>query len=320
MIRSFDWRDVPILHRYRNRELYLSSIYVATRGTYIIPGILRAFVSPSSGVFTAVLYNEDKSHAPILGQIMPLSGEKIAHISFLAPKDGIENHNTRQLLEHLCQKAGEFGNFYLIAEPEDQSPVFSVLRSAGFTTYARQRIWKYSQATQPEEQIIPWRLSVTQNYFDKTTLYNNIVPGIVKQIENLEDNPYHSLVHYTQDNLLGFVDLIYGYRGIWVHPIVHPDVENIESLLLGLIQSIPDRRNRPIHICVRTYQSWLEPALEQIGALATPLQAVMVKRLVVRNRVRNALPIQQLEGQPEVPLPLTQSKRSLETPLDNIVK
>jgi hypothetical protein len=42
---------------------------------------------------------------------------------------------------------------------------------------------------------------------------------------------------------------------------------------------LPDRRNRPVYVCVRSYQAWLEPVLADLGAKAGQRQAVMVKHL-----------------------------------------
>jgi hypothetical protein len=35
-----------------------------------------------------------------------------------------------------------------------------------------------------------------------------------------------------------------------------------------------------VYVCVRSYQAWLETALEDLGAEPGPRQAVMVRRLV----------------------------------------
>ena len=43
---------------------------------------------------------------------------------------------------------------------------------------------------------------------------------------------------------------------------------------------MPDRRGRKIYLNVRSYQAWLEPVLADLGAEASPRQAVMVKHLV----------------------------------------
>jgi hypothetical protein len=47
-----------------------------------------------------------------------------------------------------------------------------------------------------------------------------------------------------------------------------------------MVNHLSDRRNRPVYICVRSYQAWLEPVLADLGAKAGPRQAVMVKHLV----------------------------------------
>jgi hypothetical protein len=55
-----------------------------------------------------------------------------------------------------------------------------------------------------------------------------------------------------------------------------------------LINHLPDRRNRPVYVCVRSYQAWLEPVLADLGAKSAPRQAVMVKHLA--RLVKDGLP------------------------------
>jgi len=309
MIRSFDWRDIPILHRYRSKELYLSSALSATRGTYFVSGVLLSCLSPTSGFFTSIFTPENHSCEPVIGQIVQLENETFARMSILAPADGIDTHNTRDVLGHLCQTAATTGATHLIAEPEERSSAFQILRSAGFTTYARQRIWKVHLAEENSRKTgIRWQYAAEQNFSDKIALFNNIVPGIVKQMEQPRDTRRYWLVQYTKDKMLGYADLIYGSRGIWVHPIVHLDVEDPEEFLYSLLQSIPARHNRAIHLCIRTYQSWLETAIQALGATSSALQAVMVKRLAIPAHVRKTVPLRQIESQPDAPIPLAQVK------------
>jgi hypothetical protein len=49
--------------------------------------------------------------------------------------------------------------------------------------------------------------------------------------------------------------------------------------LSALVRGLPSRGTRPVYLCVRSYQIWLEPVLEELGALAGPYQVVMVKHL-----------------------------------------
>jgi hypothetical protein len=133
---------------------------------------------------------------------------------------------------------------------------------------------------------------------------------LVQQVEPLSSKHLNGLVSLEEQDVVGYADLKYGPRGIWVHPYIHPDVEDIDLRLHSMLQSIPDKRSRSIYICVRTYQSWLEPALDEMGADPGPMQAVMVKRLAVQQRVTRPFALPAIEGQPEASAPIAQSRRN----------
>jgi hypothetical protein len=77
-----------------------------------------------------------------------------------------------------------------------------------------------------------------------------------------------------------YVNVTYGVRGIVLTPLIHPEATDVALKLNSLLNQLPDRRGRPVYLCVRSYQAWLESALEDLGARAAPRQAVMVKHLV----------------------------------------
>jgi len=304
MIRPFDWRDLSILHRYRDQGLCLNTALGLTRGTAISSRVLLSYLTPASGFFTWVTADDQ---TPILGQLNHYAESSISRISFLAPEKAIKNSRTQRLLEHLAKQAGQRGAFHLIAEIDELAPSYEVLRQAGFGIYARQRIWKIPEAPVYQEQTPVWGQLRENHRIAVQTLMHNVVPGLVAQIESLPINQLEGMVCDKDGEIIGYVDFKYGYHGIWVQPFIHPDVENIDNLLRSMIASIPDRRSRPIYLCVRTYQSWLEPALGELDSQSYPLQAVMVKRLVARQKVAlQALP--NIEGKNEIPAPLAQSQ------------
>jgi hypothetical protein len=67
--------------------------------------------------------------------------------------------------------------------------------------------------------------------------------------------------------------------GIVVFPLIHPEATDVSAKLLSIIQHLPNRNGRPIYFCVRSYQAWLEPVLEDLGAKNAARQAVMVKHM-----------------------------------------
>ena len=74
------------------------------------------------------------------------------------------------------------------------------------------------------------------------------------------------MVYYQDGDLLAFVELKFGRNGVWVQPFIHPDAAGFDKYLFHLLQDLPSRGNRPLYICVRSYQSWLESAIERMGA------------------------------------------------------
>lgn len=304
MIRPFDWRDIPFLHRYRNQGLCLNSSLGLTRGKTISPTVLLSYLTPASGFFTWVYTDDQQS---LLGQLNHQAGSPFGRISFLAPERAIKNARPQALLEHISKQAGQRGAFHLVAEIDELAPAFEVLRQAGFGVYARQRIWKIGEGENLRKPSSKWIPIKDRHNIAVQTLFHNVVPGLVGQVESLPVKYLEGLVCFKDNELIGYVDFKYGYYGIWAQPFIHPDVGDIDDHLDAMIAAIPDRRSRPIFLCVRTYQSWLEPALEKMDSQSSPLQAVMVKRLAARKKLTlQALPA--IEGQGEITAPVIQSQ------------
>jgi hypothetical protein len=307
ILRAFDWRDLAVLHRYRHQGLCLDSALGVTRGHTLIPRILLSYLSPGVGISTWVCADQCDPQ-PLLGQIIHRQGSAVARISFLAPQEALESPSVASLLDQLAQQAGQSGAYHLLAEIDEDSPAFESLRRTGFAVYARQRLWRYRGAAPDQEVTHPWRRLSSQNAFAVQALYHNLVPGLVGQIESLANEPLEGLV-YQNGEMLAYAELKYGPRGIWAQPFLHPDAEDVEMHLNNFLHSIPDRRSRDIYLCVRSYQSWLEPGLETLGAEAGPRQAVLVKRMAVPHKVTRPFALPKIEGQPEISAPIAHSRR-----------
>jgi hypothetical protein len=305
MFRPFDWRDLPILHKYRNQGLFLNTSLSLTRGKAISPYVLLSYLTPTTGFYTWVCADNDQ---PILGQINHAAESPFGRVSFISPERAVKDARTISLLEHLAKQAGQNGALHLLAEIDELSPAYEVLRKAGFGIYARQRIWKILEETKPNPEFSGWQPVREKDSIAVQTLFHNVVPGLVGQMECLPTRHLQGLVCYKGDELIGYADLKYGYYGIWAQPFIHPDVEDIDEHLGQLIASIPDRRSRPVYLCVRSYQSWLEPALGAMDSQSSPMQAVMVKRLAVRQKVPLPSALPAIEGQTEISAPVVRSQ------------
>lgn len=308
-VRPFDWRDLPALLRNRRKSVFLDSALLLTRGPMLVPGALFSSLAPSMGVLTSVSNSSEKDDPPVIGQVMHLAGSQFAHLTFLTPEEAAHCSAVQELLDYLAGQVGERGAFRLLADVDEGSLAYEALRQASYAIYTRQRIWRITGEVEKSGSENYWRTARDQDLMAIRSLYHNLVPGLVQQSEPFVGQQPRGLVCCSGDELLGYVELKYGHRGIWAQPFVHPDAEDLIEHFVDFLQSLPSRRSRPVYLCVRSYQSWLEPSLEMLGVEPGPRQAVMVKHLAVQQKAVRAFNLPALEGgQPEVTAPIIRSE------------
>lgn len=307
-IRPFDWRDLPTLRRFRQESIYLHSSLVLTRGPMLLSGALLSSLAPGMGLVTSVSVGGEDSKHVIIGQTMHTAGNPCAQLTFLAPERGLDANGLGPLLEDFSTRAAERGAFRLLADVDERTTAFDALRESGFAIYARQRIWRLTGQPTGEPKPMSWRTAEQKDLIPVRSLYNNLIPGLVQQIEPFPNERLRGLVYNGGDDLLGYVELKYGHRGIWAQPFIHPDAEEVAEHLVDFFQHFPQRHSRPVYICIRSYQSWLEPVIEDMGAESGPRQAMMVKHLAIPQKALRAYSLPALEGgQPEITASITRS-------------
>lgn len=311
-IRPFEWRDLPILLRYRKRGIFLDTASVLTRGEILVPvGAMLTYFAPATGIFTFLQTNDDLQSRTLLGQVKHTQDEALARLSFLAPISELDGDTLVPLLEHVFQQIGQRGAFHLMAEIEDGITVFDNLRKAGFALYVHQRIWK--SPPEGDNKVNPsyWREITGRDLIAIRSLYNMLVPPLVQQVEPLPTEQTKGQVYYLDGELKAYAEVRYGQRGIWMQPFIHPDIQEATQVLADLISNLPNRHSRPIYLCIRTYQSWLENSLEDLKASTGPKQAVLVKHLAVAQQVKSSFSLPALEGgQQEITTPFMRSERN----------
>jgi hypothetical protein len=302
--RPFDWRDLPTLHRFRDQCLFLDTQLVLTNGPIFAPtGALLSFLSPKMSVFTSVYVSSDRKTLALFGQVTHYPGASSAHISFLTPSSSVNGTGLPELVEQMVIQVGERGALHLLAEADEQTEIFELLRQIGFGVYARQQIWKLSDQPAARTSLGFRRATNSRDLAGVKFLYANLVPGLVQQVEPSPANQMRGLVYYRGNELLAFVELRYGRRGIWVQPFIHPDAENVVDPIFSFLKDLPYRRSRPVYICVRSYQAWLESALEKTGAQPGLSQGVMVRHLARRiTQTYGSLAVEAASKEPSIPV------------------
>jgi hypothetical protein len=325
-VRLFDWRDLPAIRRYHQECVFLDSSLVLTRGPSVVERALFSSIAPSMvGVFTCVVDGERNSNdhktgqpndrasnvsqpnifQPIIGQFMHLWDSPFSYLTFMAPESALELARVSALIEYMASLVGERGVLRLLADVDERTRVFEILHQCGFAIYTRQRVWQSTRTFSENQSPGIWRTAGSRDVIPIRSLYNNLVPALVQQAEPFSTQPPKGLVCYQKGNLLAYVELRRGRRGIWAHPFVHPDAENVPERFVDLLSKLTGSQARPVYFCVRSYQSWLEPILELLGAEAGIRQAVVMKQLAAPLRESRPFALPVLEkGKPEITAPV----------------
>lgn len=272
-IRPLDLLDLPTIARYRNDVLTLDNTRALTRGHPLGAMGLLAYINPARHLYAAVKNSEG---VPLLGGIIHTRGEPSAKLLYLAPSNKLDDPNLPALIEHLAAQAGEWQAYHVIAEVDETNDVFVALRRSGFAVYAWQRVWDVSQIQKTEtDSKSGWRRVQSIDLPAIQSLHYQIVPQLLHPVDPAPRLPNGFM--YSDGHC--FASVNYGVYGVVLTPLILPSEGDVSEKIASLVTSLPDRRGRPIYLNVRSYQAWLEPVLEDLGAKAAPRQAVMVKYL-----------------------------------------
>lgn len=332
MIRSFDWRDVGLVKTLADRGVCLDSETGLTQGNHPLQQALLAYLMPMAGPPTLIWRGDGpgaegaargreraaaSATAPpatapgapasvIFGQLRHRLGEEFARILYVAPVSAEDSAGWLPLLERLIIEAGERRAQNLLADVNEKSSAYEALREAGFAIYARQSLWKLAPgaALALAAEPAPMRAATRGDVIAVSTLYSNIVPRLVQQVEPGPSRIERGYVLEHGGELVAYLDVRRGPQGIWVEPFLHPEAYDLsEAVLHACLQLLaPSRKEKPLYICIRRYQDWLQDVVARVGFEALGSQAVMVKRLVARVTEPLLKPLPVVDGQRPTPI------------------
>ena len=260
-IRPLALLDLPYIYSFREEAVGLDTARALTRGNPLGAVGLLSYINPARHIYSAIANGEEDA---ILGGIIHTSDETFAKLYYLAPASKLEHPELPALIDDLSSQAGEWGAFHVLAEVDDMNNAFVSLRKSGFSVYAWQRMWDVSDVTEtvPKSE---WTRVKSVHLPTVQSLYHQIVPPLLHPVE---PQPKAAVGWMSNDGGKCYVSVAHGMYGIVLTPLIHPEAMDVSAKLASLIANLPDRRNRPVYLCVRSYQAWLEPVLEDLGAKA----------------------------------------------------
>ena len=271
-IRPLALLDLPYLYSFRDAAIGLDTVRTLTRGNPLGAVGLFAYVNPARHIYSAIVNGEGES---VLGGIIHYRDDTFAKLLYIAPSSQLNHPSLPELIENLAVQAGTWGAFHVLAEVDERSDAFVALRKAGFSVYAWQRMWDVSEITEAGSGP-DWIRVKSVHLPSVQSLYHQIVPPLLHPFEPQPKSPTGWMCN---EGVKCYVSMVHGVYGIVLTPLIHPEATDVSKKLASLINNLPDRRNRPVYLCVRSYQAWLEPVLADLGAQGADRQAVMVKHL-----------------------------------------
>lgn len=274
--------DLPQLYRFRDEAIGLDTARTLTRGNPLGAVGLFSYVNPVRHIYSALANGEESN---VIGGVIHSRDDSYAKLLYLAPSSRLDHPHLPELIENLSAQAGTWGAFHVIAEVDEVSDAFVPLRKSGFSVYAWQRMWDASEvAGHASGEQEAWKRVRSVHLPAAQSLYHQIVPPLLHPVESQPKAP----IGWISDGAKCYIGVTHGVYGIVLTPLIHPEATDVGARLAALISRLPDRRNRPVYVCVRSYQAWLEPVLADLGARAGERQAVMVKHLA--RLVKEGLP------------------------------
>jgi hypothetical protein len=272
--------DWPTVRRLVEHPITLENESALTEDIKTTSGsLLSGILLPARGLCTVITRGDN---TPVVaGQLKLRVDDVNAHLTYLAPAPTPEDDPTPWLhaLDALAREAGKLHAHALIAEIEEDSALFNLLRAGGYAVYARQQVWMRRGLAVNMPPRLKLREEAQTDLGDVYALINATVPRMVQPVA-MPASDMPRLVYRQDGQLMAYIAYSAGKRGVYVIPYLHPEVlPDAAAILDAALQMIAPATHLPVSVVIRRYQDWLGDALARLGFAPHTEQALMVKHL-----------------------------------------
>lgn len=311
MARDFAWRDLLILPRFRDQQLFLDNTLELAYQPGLLASVILSLLSPASGFCTTIhspLEDQDKPDVHLVGQLHYTSSRATAHLAYLAPRSQVTHPGMGQLLSHLCKQAGTRGAFQVLAEIGRDSDLEDLFFQCGFRPYAEQSIWILPRNLPRDLPSRVWFPIRGEHAGKLVSIYQRAVPSSVRHIEPPPRiKEVQGLIACEGDHPLGYAQAHFGPSAVLVDVLFDPAAEDLGRHLAAINHQLPYHNSRKIFFRVRGYQKRLSTALESMGAVSDRRQVAVVKRLTAQYHAQQKIGFRTFEKQPDTS-PISQAE------------
>lgn len=244
-------------------------------------------------------------------------GRPEADISFIAPAlDASEDAVSiwYRLLAECARRVGEEGGQRLFAQVANANGIEEVFRQAGFSTYAREDIYRLNVWPSNLKKSDALRHQRRRDGWTLLRLYAQLTPRPVQIAEGMlsangvagkmgdwwDQSRGAGYILEVDGELFGAVRVQRGRAAYWLHFWLHPQAEEYGELLVrGALDLLWAAPHRPIYCNARDYESGLRAPLEAARFLFLHTRNLLVKHTTVRAKEPAIKLVPALEKRPE---------------------
>jgi hypothetical protein len=230
---------------------------------------------PNNHQFTGTALGEQGFHCSI-GQIN--MEDESAKLVYVFPHTNEKDGSLAILLDCLIKQSGEMGAKRLITTINDDEEFFSVLRYVGFCQVCNQQVWENPATTiQTDQSQDRWQTTTEKDLPSIRALYKKIAPAVVQASLPLSASHFPGLIMREDGNITGFAEVHMHEDNIFIIPHVLSSGQNKKTL--SSLSIVFHRSRKKIYFCIRSYQPWLDTALEATARIIGRPQSILVKHL-----------------------------------------
>ena len=268
---------------------------------------------------TIVLYSSSAGRSRAVGflQARERRGRPEADIVFIAPALDADDDAVSiwyRLLAECAQQIGARGGQRLFAQVSGGNGVEEVFRQAGFSSYAREDVYRLTGWPQNLSKSNLLRHQRARDGWTLLRLYAQFTPRPVQIAEGMlsaegqgdkmgdwwDQSSGSGYILEAESEVVGAVRVRRGSAAYWLRFWLHPQAQEQGEILVRGAQSLLwAAPPRPIYCGVRDYESGLRNDLEATGFKYLLTRSLLVKHTTVRAKEPLIKLIPALEKRPE---------------------
>jgi|GEM_PF-430744 len=240
---------------------------------------------------------EDNAKSLAMARAMQWQDEDFAQLQFITSLDSMDV-NIATVLEALLIEIGGWGVTRVMGDLPTDSVYLSDFRKANFIVWASHRCFsiKMSQTDSPKES--DWRTWSAKDYADMQSVYQTLVAARIRSYEPMtRSKVLGKVLRDTRGNIIAYVDLDYGSKGVWAQLFFLPEAARPE-ILGDLAKELFEEYGRPVTFSARSYMPWLRGALNRLSAETGEERALIARHLAVKGHAPETITDKLFEKNP----------------------